>query len=151
MRNGTPRLALTCSRCGKPREGIRHVCVSNSTRSATLRLKFSFGKCSKCKKVIANPLTHNCAPKSDFKARKTAFGKRQKAAERERKREERRKLRAQQPKHEYQSCNDDECRRTACVAWKAGVKEGYDRGFEEGFDAGFDSGLESCPGPHSGS
>jgi len=148
MRNG-PRLTVTCARCGHPREGIRHVCVVSSGRAArrraTPKLKLDFGKCPDCKKVIGDPLTHVCAPKSDFKKRKRAAAKREK----EQARAVAKALR-QASKHDYQSCKDDGCKRSACVAYKAGYQEGYSHGFSDGFSAGFDAGLASCPGPHGG-
>ena len=71
MRNGT-RLGLTCGRCGQPRELIGHVCVVRSGRAArrraTPKLRLDFGKCETCKRPVGNPLTHVCAPRSDFKA-----------------------------------------------------------------------------------
>ena len=89
MLRNRPRLTITCGRCGKPREGIRHLCVSNNRRSATLKPSINFGKCGTCKKSIGNPLTHVCAPKSDFKARKSRAAKREKAREREKARKKR--------------------------------------------------------------
>lgn len=65
-----PRLNVTCGRCGRPREGLRHVCRSNSRRRATVRLTPAFGDCPRCGKPYGNPLTHTCRPKSGFKARK---------------------------------------------------------------------------------
>lgn len=65
-------------------------------------------------------------------------------------------------KHEYQNCKGDDRKRSACVAYKTGWREGYQIGFAEGYDAGygagrqagygegFDAGLRSCPGPHGG-
>jgi hypothetical protein len=147
MLRNRPRLAITCGRCGKPREGIRHVCVSNSRRSATLKPSIDFGKCGTCKKSIGNPLTHACAPKSDFKARKSRAAKREKAREREKARKKR-----QAEQHDFQSCRDDECKRPTCVAYRTGWHEGEAAGFGAGFSAGhsegFAQGLASCPGPH---
>ncbi len=89
-----PRLNVRCGRCGKPREGLRHVCRSNSRRRATIRLAPALGTCSRCGKDYGNPLTHVCRPKSDFKSRRAAFARkartraartaRQSRAERER-------------------------------------------------------------------
>ena len=144
-----PQLNVVCGRCGKPRRGLRHDCVSNSRRKATLKTHFSFGKCPKCKKIITSPLTHVCAPKSDFKARKSRAAKREKAREREKARKKR-----QADKHDYQACKDDECKRPLCAAYKTGWKQGYAEGFADGYGAGystgFGDGLASCPGPHSG-
>ena len=156
MRN-RPRLVVTCGRCGKPRTGLRHDCITSSGRAsgrrATLKPSISFGKCPTCKKRLGNPLTHVCAPKSDFKARKSKAAKREKAREREKARKKR-----QAEQHPYESCRDNECKRPLCVAYRTGWHEGHFKGFEEGYEAGykdgygagFSNGLRSCPGPHSG-
>lgn len=69
-----PRLNIRCARCGKPREGLRHVCRSNSARRATIRIAPVMGDCPRCGKPYGgangNPLTHACRPKTDFKTRK---------------------------------------------------------------------------------
>ena len=131
-----PRLNIVCNRCGKPRElGIHH-CVSNSSRSASLKLKPSFGTCGKCgKKYEGNPLTHVCVIKSDFKKRKTAAGR---AAARKKRQSER---------HDYQACGDKECPRPLCVAfktgWNLGHEEGYDDGYIEGYASGYGAGYSA--------
>ena len=138
-----PALRPVCGRCGKPREGIRHVCRSNSTRKATVSLKLDFGTCGKCKKRVTNPLTHTCKPKFDFKQRKSRAVKAEKAVARKKRQAE---------KHDYQACSDRDCPKPLCVAFRTGSREGYQRGFDDGFSAGFASGftegLASCPGPH---
>jgi hypothetical protein len=138
-----PALRPVCGRCGKPREGIRHVCRSNSARKATVSLKLDFGTCGTCGKTVTNPLTHTCKPKSGFKKRKSKAAKAEKAAARKKRQAE---------KHDYQACADQDCPRPLCVAFRTGSREGYQRGFDDGFSAGFASGftegLASCPGPH---
>lgn len=140
-----PQLNVMCGRCGKPRTGLRHDCVSNSRRSATVRPQLTFGKCQKCGKPQGNPLTHACAPKSGFKRRKSAAAKREKAKARKKRQAE---------KHDYQACQDQDCPRPLCVAHKTGYKRGYDEGygdgFSTGFEMGFEAGQEACPRPHSG-
>lgn len=142
-----PRLNVVCGRCGKPRTGLRHDCVSNSRRKATVRPQLSFGKCPKCKKALGNPLTHICAPKSDFKARQRKAARREK----ERAREKARKKR-QDGKHDYLACQDKDCPRPLCVAYKTGWKDGYRQGFKDGYKAGYDQGfpdgVAACPRPH---
>lgn len=154
MRNGT-RLRLTCGRCGQPRELVGHVCVVRSGRAArrkaTPKLKLDFGKCPKCKKAIGNPLTHTCAPKSDFRKRK-------------RQAEAARPKRKPREQHDYQLCRDDSCKRPLCVAFKVGYRGGYQDGWKDsyelgykqgyedgnaaGYQSGFAAGLASCPGGH---
>lgn len=125
-----PQLNIMCDRCKRPR-GIRHVCVSNSSRKATARPVLSFGKCPKCRKPYGNPLTHVCAPKSDFKRRKTQAAKAEKARARRKRQGE---------KHDYTACGDQECTRPLCKAYREGRTAGHDEGFEEG--------VLACPRPH---
>jgi hypothetical protein len=124
-------------------------------RAATPKLRLDFGKCDTCKKTIGNPLTHTCTPKSDFKSRKRTAEQQAKA-----------KGKRQPDRHDYQDCKDDNCKRSACVAYKTGYRRGYDDGFDdgygigwanghaagkaEGYEQGFAEGLASCPGPHGG-
>lgn len=126
MRN-RPRLVVTCARCGKSRTGLRHDCVSNSSSRATVKPSISFGKCPKCKKTVGNPLTHVCAPKSDFKARKRKAAKREKAKQAE--------------QHPFESCRDSDCKRPQCVAYRTGWHEGHIQGFDEGYEAGYAAGA----------
>lgn len=121
-----PTLLPVCGRCGRKREGIRHVCRSNSSRKATVSLRLTFGTCPECKKTVSNPLTHTCKPKSDFKRRKKRAGKKRQAE-----------------KHDYQACSDRDCPRSLCVAFKTGRKLGYQQGFDDGFAAGFAAGSAS--------
>jgi len=134
-----PLLRPVCGRCGKPREGIRHVCRSNSSRKATVSLKLSFGTCPNCQKNVSNPLTHHCKPRSDFRKRKTAAAKREKALARKRRQAER---------HDYQACQDRDCPRPLCVAFKTGHKLGYDDGYGDGFGLGYENGYQN--GYHAG-
>jgi hypothetical protein len=133
-----PQLNTVCGRCGKPR-GITHDCVSNRKRKPTIKPKLSFGKCPKCGKAYgANPLAHTCAIKSDFKKRKAEHEKR-----------EREKARQARPKHDYTECSDDECKRTRCVAYKAGITLGEERGYQRGWHQGYARGLVDCPREHT--
>ena len=140
MLRNRPRLAVTCGRCGKPRTGIRHDCVSSSNRKTTLKPSVNFGKCPTCKKTITNPLTHVCVVKGGFKRAKSKAAKREK----ERAREKARKKR-QAGQHPFESCRDDQCKRPQCVAYRTGWHQGEAAGFESGFDAG----LAACPRNHS--
>ena len=139
----TPQLNVVCNRCGKPR-GLRHDCISNSRRKATAKPKVSFGKCGVCGKPYGgNPLAHVCHPKSDFKKRKARAAKAEKAAARKKRQAE---------KHDYQACQDKDCPRSLCVAFRTGRKlgyqEGHDDGYAGGFATGFTEGIQSCPLPH---
>ena len=136
-----PQLAPVCNRCGRRREGLRHVCRSNSTRQASVKLKLTWGKCGTCGKPYGgNPLAHHCKPKSDFTKRKAAAEKREKARARKRR---------QADKHDYQACTDKDCPRSLCVAFKTGRKIGYREGFDDGWAAGFQAGQAACPLPHA--
>jgi hypothetical protein len=137
-----PQLNVVCGRCGKP-SGLRHVCVSNSRRRQTLAPKLTFGKCPKCKKPYGTggPLTHDCAPKSDFVKRKSKFTKEQKARERAQARKAR-------PKHDYTECSDAGCKRALCVAHKSGRQIGDEQGYRRGWEQGYDRGIAECPRKH---
>lgn len=137
-----PQLNVVCARCGHPR-GLAHVCVSNSRRKATLKPELSFGTCEKCRKPVSNPLTHTCAPRSDFRRRKARFDKQQ--------RDEARKKRQKQA-HDYTACADNDCKRSLCVAyktgWQGGDRAGYERGWQQGYNSGFPDGIAACPRTH---
>jgi hypothetical protein len=82
-----PRLNAICGRCGKRREGLRHVCRSNSARRATIRLQPVLGGCARCGKQYGgrngNPLTHVCRPRDgDFRQRRTAQARKARTAAR---------------------------------------------------------------------
>jgi len=84
-----PQLNVRCARCGRRREGLRHVCVSNSARRATIRISPAFGSCPRCGKEYGgrngNLLTHTCRPDSDFKQRKARYNRKVRtSAERDR-------------------------------------------------------------------
>jgi len=141
-----PQLNAVCGRCGKPR-GLTHDCISNSRRKQTIKPQLTFGTCPKCKKPQGNPLTHTCAPKSDFKRRKADWDKAQRAKARRKR---------QKNDHDYQACTDNSCPRSLCVAFKTGYangsRDGYELGFktgwQQGYDRGFPDGIKACPGPH---
>lgn len=136
-----PQLNVICGRCGKP-TGLGHVCVSNSRKPQTMKLKVSFGKCPKCKKVYgANPALHACAPRSDFRKRKSQFEKEQAKKERE-------KARKARAAHLYEECGDAQCKRSACVAFKTGRQAGYEAGFDRGWETGHERGIADCPRDH---
>jgi len=145
-----PQLNVLCGRCGKPR-GLFHECVSNSRRRQTLKPAVTFGECPDCRKTITNPLTHVCAPGSDFKRRKKAHD-RQQAKQPGKRRQDR---------HDYTECSDNDCPRSLCVAYKKGFKAGDEAGFKRGWDRGwqacypvafndgFAAGMAACPRAHA--
>jgi hypothetical protein len=141
-----PRLNVMCTRCKKA-HGPFDVCVSGSSRKRSLKPRLSFGKCPTCKKSYGagGPLTHHCAPKSDF-------GRRKKQSEKERRQREREQARKNRPKHDYTECSDSQCKRSLCVAYKSGKdegdQEGYARGWQQGYDRGFPDGQDACPRKH---
>lgn len=160
----TPKLNIICGRCGKPR-GLAHVCISSSKRKATVRAKWSFGQCPKCRKRVTNPLAHTCRPKSDFKRRRTAAGKQKRSGDKAQAASIAKIKRSRQPggakaKHDYQSCRDGDCKRSACVAFKTGYKAGHFDGYEQGYpigwnrgervgwNKGFPAGIAACPRNH---
>jgi hypothetical protein len=82
-----PRLNVICGRCGKRREGLRHVCRSNSRRRATIKLAPVLGGCARCGKQYGGrnggPLTHVCRPRDgEFRSRRTAQRRKARAAAR---------------------------------------------------------------------
>ena len=103
-------------------------------------------KCGTCGKRYTNPLTHVCAVKTDFRQRRAADQRRQKreaAKARKKAAAARRKAaaaarrsksrsgsasRPAQQKHDYRRCQDGDCTRHACIAFKEGI--------------------EACPLPH---
>jgi hypothetical protein len=132
-----PQLAVVCNRCGKPR-GLTHVCVSNSRRKQTLKPRLSYGTCPKCRKPYTGlPVTHACAPPSDFKRRKKKYEQ-----------EQREKARKARPKHDYAECSDSECKRSLCVAFKSGRELGDEAGYSRGWEQGYGRGLAECPRDH---
>jgi hypothetical protein len=133
-----PALNVVCGRCGKPR-GLAHVCVSNSRRKQSVKPKLTYGTCPKCRKPYTGlPLAHTCAPRSDFKKRKKQFDK-----------EQREKARKARPKHDYTECSESECKRSLCVAYKAGMQLGDEAGYERGWQQGYGRGLAECPRDHA--
>jgi hypothetical protein len=137
-----PQLNTFCTRCQKAHKPWE-TCVTSSARPAGFRIKLSFGKCPKCRKSYdqGGALTHHCAPRSDFKRRKSQF-------ESEQAKKAREAARKARPKHEYQECGDDECKRSACVAFKAGREIGDEAGFERGWELGHARGIDDCPRGH---
>jgi hypothetical protein len=150
----------TCGRCGKPR-GLFHTCVTRiGRRPGRTRVRLT-ATCSKCGKRMGSPLRHVCATKTDFRKRKAKAKrdaatakrreKRKAAAARKRARvAERRKAAAARrrkgrqapakPRHDYQTCREDDCQRQACQAWREGRKEGFGEGYQEG--------ILNCPRWH---
>lgn len=45
------------------------------------------------------------------------------------------------PKHDYQACDDDDCPRFGCRAYRDGVQAGYERGFAGGYAVGHAEGY----------
>lgn len=121
---------------------IRQKAGTPARRAARQQARRVSVKCKTCGKRYVNPLTHVCAPKSDFakrrreaeraarreaaRARKKAAAERRKAAAAERHRKAREKRsapRSPRPQHDYRLCRDEDCQRYACVAYKDGVAD----------------------------
>ena len=129
----SPRLNTICAACGRPREMLGHVCVNPRSRRRGVRFKVTFGTCPRCnRKYAGDPLTHVCAPRSDFKKRKAEFDKEQARRERQKNKK---------PPHDYIECSDPECKRSRCVAYKAGRALGDEEGYARGWDHGYQRGL----------
>jgi hypothetical protein len=103
-------------------------------RKARTQARRASVKCGTCGKRYTNPLSHTCAPKSDFRQRKreAAKARRKDAADRRRAAaaERRRKAKAKRsgprrpsgrPAHDYHACSDGDCTRTACKAYVEGI------------------------------
>jgi hypothetical protein len=137
-----PQLNAVCGRCGKPR-GLRHVCVFTRNRKPTVKLRVGFGTCPRCRKPQGNPLTHTCHPRSDFKRHKARHQKQQRAKARKQR---------QKNTHDYQACNDTNCPRPLCVAFKTGyltgTSDGYEHGWQSGYDRGHGDGMAACARTH---
>jgi hypothetical protein len=163
-----PRLNVVCGRCGKRREGLRHVCRSNSARRATVRLRPVLGGCARCGKQYGgrngNPLTHVCNPRAgEFRKRerskaqlerlKARYERRLAAAKAKTKTPVKspaapKSTRPRRPPHEYQSCMDQDCQRPVCLAFKEGYRGGDRDGYQRGYDKGFPDGIAACPLTH---
>lgn len=139
------RFALfTCGRCRRSYASpLGHSCVVRMDRKAPagttkVRPRLSGSLiCDRCGAPLGNPLTHVCMIRSDWKKRKAAHEKAQAAATRK-------AAAAARPRHLYQRCRDDDCRRMPCVAWKEGIEQGYADGESAGFEKGFRAGAASC-------
>jgi hypothetical protein len=123
-----------CGKCGKPR-GLMHTCIVRrpNGRTKVKAPRVMLVSCSDCGKPYVNPLTHVCPgrPPGDFKRRQRAAERRRKAEDIKRRKAEaaeRRQARASQPKHLYQTCNDTDCQRLGCRAYKEGYRNGFDDG-----------------------
>lgn len=135
-----PKLNAVCAACGKPRELFGHVCVSPRRKASGFRLKVTYGTCPKCKRrFTGSPVTHVCAARSDFRRRKSQFEREQAKREREKNKK---------PAHDYTECSDEECKRSRCVAFKAGREIGDEAGFERGWEIGHARGIADCPRDH---
>ena len=122
-----------CGTCRKDYSNpFGHMCVSRMGRAAgRTKLKPSLSaKCQKCRKNMGNPLTHTCTTRTDFK-RRTAKARKDAAAAKKKAR----------PEHPRPSaCQDGDCKRAGCVAYREGREDGYERGFPDG--------VAACPLGH---
>jgi hypothetical protein len=144
------RGVLRCGACGKPRGLGTHLCSPGRRKRRRHRLQTTvMWECSTCHKTRG--LSHTCAQKSDFKARKrsaaTADRKRKKRKTRQRKAARRKQAAAERRardgarkpgarrsprpggnRHEPGSCGDHDCQLYGCKAYWQGMCD--------------------CPGPH---
>ena len=126
------RNSTSCAGAAGNRAACPHTCFSNSTRKATPKPAWSFGKCERCRKPVTNPLTHVCASsKGDFGRRRKAHEKAEKAAARKAAAKKR-----QASAHDYRACTDKDCARPLCVAYKTGYQLGDREGIRPRLPAG---------------
>ena len=123
---------------------VRRKAVTPVKRAARKQARRASVKCKACGKRYVNPLTHVCAPKSDFRSRRSAAdraAKREAARERRKAAADRRKAAAAErrkrarakrsagrrpsarPGHDYRLCRDGDCTRTACRAYQEGIAD----------------------------
>jgi len=121
---------------------IKRKAVTPVKRAARKQARRASVKCKTCGKRYVNPMTHVCAPKSDFRSRRSAADRaakreaarerrkaaadRRKAAAAERRKQARAKRSASRrpsarPAHDYHLCRDEDCTRTACRAYQEGM------------------------------
>lgn len=140
-----------CGRCRKSYSNpLGHVCTVRSPKGRVRvkpRASASLAVCGTCGKPYSNPLGHVCIVKTDFR-RRTAAGKRRAAAAAKRKKplvvRAKKKApagRASAQAHDYRACRDEDCARTACVAWREALAEGYRDGWKDGHAEGYRAGT----------
>jgi hypothetical protein len=81
-------------------------------------------RCPHCGKDYANPLTHVCRKRSDFKRRQKQHHQAQ-------------QRKPSRPSHDYERCRDEHCQRYPCRAYRDGHEAGYFEGEAKGFAAGY--------------
>jgi len=121
-----PRLNVICGRCGRRREGLRHLCRSNSRRRATIKLAPVLGGCARCGKQYGsrngNPLTHVCRPRDgDFRRRRAERQRKIRAAARSKTRA------AERDKHRARLAEVRERERRRSRAQIARLKAAYEK------------------------
>jgi hypothetical protein len=151
------RPSLTLLRCGKCRSrySFRHVCVTAKAGKRRVRFAPSVSvKCGRCGQRYANPLTHTCTIRTDYRKRLAAAKRKAAAARKAERRRERRARQAARrkaaarareaarraraearaaapkqprpPRHEPRSCRDPECTRYGCLHYRDGFADGQD-------------------------
>jgi hypothetical protein len=53
-----------------------------------------------------------------------------------------------QQRHDYHSCQEQDCPRRPCMAWKEGREDGKREGRDKGYEDGYDDGVNACPREH---
>lgn len=123
------KLGLTlirCGTCGKRYSNpLGHVCVTRMDRRrrrgrARLRLQGTV-RCGTCGRRVSNPLAHVCRKRSDYRKQLAAERKRRAAERRRAAAARRRAARPARPKHDYRVCQDVDCPRVACQAFRDGI------------------------------
>lgn len=121
---------IRCGRCGKRYSNpLTHVCITRiGRRPGKTRIGARVTRdCPKCGRPVTNLVTHVCKVRTDFR-RKAAAARKSRAQDRRRQaasiaRMKRARAGGSKPKHDYRSCNDQDCARVSCVAYRDGIAD----------------------------
>jgi hypothetical protein len=140
-----PRLTVICGRCGKPR-GLTHTCIT--------RTDFAQRKAAAARRQAAQAKRRKAAERRAVlraRQRQAAARRRAAAAAKRKAAAEWRKAAktaarptpaaTTKPAHDYRTCQDRECRRYACQAWKQALDEGHTSGLDDGYQLGYQAGF----------
>lgn len=116
--------SVKCKTCGKRYTNpLTHVCT---VRTDFKRRKAAADRAAKRERERQRRREAAARRREKAKARRKAAADRRKAAAAERRRRAREKRpapRPARPQHDFRTCEDDDCRRYACVGYKAGYAD----------------------------